>query len=327
MLMNIHSLENASKEYINQICERYGIKPENLSFIGGLENFVYAFQKNNRDYILRIGYDSHMSFDLVQAEIDWILYLTKGNVPVVRPIPSSKGAFVEKIDIEGTDTYLNAVAFEKAKGQHLDHHDPRKWNEEFIKQWGKIVGRMHVLAKDYTPKSAKRYEFNPQVDVQELLAHEEKETIDRISTIFQNLEKLPKTKDSFGLIHSDLHAGNFLVEENSITAILDFDRACYKWFISDVAIALYYPLYMSQLQNSQKAQKEFIGYFLPLFWEGYESENRLEPFWKDTLNTFITVRDAILYMYLPRADQFRRDLESIKRRIIGKDPYIDVQGK
>ncbi|MHA2295082.1 MAG: phosphotransferase enzyme family protein [Candidatus Hodarchaeales archaeon] len=140
------------------------------------------------------------------------------------------------------------------------------------------------------------------------------------------IEKLPKTKDSFGLIHSDLHAGNFLVENNRITTILDFDRACYKWFISDIAVALYYPLYMSQLIESQKAQKEFVSYFLPLFCEGYESENKLEPIWKDELNTFIGVRDAVLYMYLPRADQFKRNLEVIKHRIIGKESYLDVQG-
>ncbi|MHA2295083.1 MAG: phosphotransferase [Candidatus Hodarchaeales archaeon] len=171
------------KEFIHQACERYGIKPTNLTFIGGLENYIYSFQKNNRDFILRAGYDAHMSFDLVQAEIDWVLYLAKGKIPVVKPVPSSAGAFVERLVIDD-DTCMNVVTFEKAEGQHLDHRNPREWNEEFIKQWGSIVGKMHALTKNYLPKSTKRYEFNPLCEVQEMLVNEEKETIDRINSIF-----------------------------------------------------------------------------------------------------------------------------------------------
>ncbi|MFX0117599.1 MAG: hypothetical protein ACFFB3_23845, partial [Candidatus Hodarchaeota archaeon] len=92
--------------------------------------------------------------------------------------------------------------------------------------------------------------------------------------------------------------------------------------ISEIAVALYYPLYLSPLRQNPAAQKTFLHFFLPVFWEGYERENQLEPFWEETLNTFIKVRDAILYMYLP-AEQAQRTLEEIKQRIMGNS-YIDV---
>ncbi|MFX0183505.1 MAG: phosphotransferase enzyme family protein [Candidatus Hodarchaeota archaeon] len=323
--MNELPIESVPKEYFFQAGDRFGVKPENMSYIGGFENAVYSFEKGNQEYVLRVGHCTHMSFDLVQAELDWILYLSESNVPVTKPLASDAGIYVEKINInDNKDNYLNAVAFEKAEGQHLDHENPRIWNKDIIKHWGKIIGRMHALAQDYTPKSSKRYEFGmPPEDIKEFLAGEDKEVIDRIISLFQDLEKLPKTKDSHGIVHSDLHTGNFFVKDNRITTLLDFDRTCYKWFISEIAIALYYPLYMTPLRHSQEAQKDFIRYFLPLFWEGYKSENQLEPFWKEKLNTFIEVRDAILYMYLPSAPR-KRVSAIIKRRIMGKDSYIDV---
>ncbi|MFX0115039.1 MAG: phosphotransferase enzyme family protein, partial [Candidatus Hodarchaeota archaeon] len=242
--MNSQPLNSLSQEYFRQASERYGVNFENLTLIGGLENFVYSFQKNNRDYVLRVGHSTHLSFELVQAEIDWLLYLVDGDVPVTQPVPSDSGAYVEKIVIN--ETYLNVVAFEKVEGQHLDFGTPNEWNKDIIRQWGRNVGRMHALTKNYTPRSSfRRYDFEPLMDVERLLSHKGKEIVERITSLFHELEELPKTKDSYGLIHSDLHPGNFLVDskKKKIVCLLDFDRACYKWFISEIAVALYYPLY------------------------------------------------------------------------------------
>ncbi|MFX0091868.1 MAG: phosphotransferase enzyme family protein [Candidatus Hodarchaeota archaeon] len=310
-----------SKEVLHQASQCYGIKYEELTYLGGFENFVYAYQKDNQEYVLRIGLDSHMPFDLVQAEIDWLLYLAEGKVPVVKPMPSENSLFVEKLTLENSN--FNIVSFERVEGQHLDFQNPQSWDKEIIKQWGQIVGRMHALSKNYTPRSTKRYHFKPLED-KERLKYKDKEIVERMTQIFQDLEKFPKTKDSYGLIHSDLHPGNFFINNNKITGLFDFDRCCYKWFIADIAIALYYPLYLSPLRQNPKAQKEFISYFLPLFWEGYERENQLEAFWKGTLNTFIKVRDAILYMYFP-TDRDQKPLEVFKSRIMGKEPYIDIE--
>ena len=70
--------------------------------------------------------------------------------------------------------------------------------------------------------------------------------------------------------------------------------SCYKWFISDIAVFLYYPLYKSRLVTNQEHQKEFIEYFLPQFWNGYCSENRLSEEWTSRIQQFIKLRDAYL---------------------------------
>lgn len=319
--MNNPESEKVLKKYLNQICALYGIKVGELTYVGGLENVVYSYQQEGQDYFLRIGNSKHMTFELVQAELDWVSYLVEKGVPAVKPTKSVNDRILEKVITD--DGYLNVVAFEKAIGAHLDHSNPQNWSDEIIKDYGRIVGKMHALSKNYKAKEAKRYHFKPSLDIKWLLKGEAQIIIDRISKLFQEIESLPKDKEAYGLVHGDLHTGNFFVENDRITALLDFDRTCYKWFASEIAVALYYPLYATLLNQSRNAQEEFVKKFLPLFMKGYKEENTLDSVWMKKLNIFIQVRDVILFMYLPK------ELEDFKKnhrfRILGEEPYIDVQ--
>lgn len=186
---------------------------------------------------------------------------------------------------------------------------------------------MHSLAKNYIPGESKRYRFYIPLDlVKRLLPSESEDVINKVAAITGELGNLPKSKDSYGLIHSDLHIGNFMIDDtNKITALLDFDRCCYKWFIADIAVTLYYPLYMTNvLVDKPDAQKEFIDYFMPLLWEGYEKENKLDQSWKEKIGAFITLRDAVLLMYAPRGDRFQRGIKAIRNRIMGNTSYIEI---
>ena len=42
----------------------------------------------------------------------------------------------------------------------------------------------------------------------------------------------------YGLVHRDLHAGNFLVENGDVQ-IIDFDLGCYGWRTMDLAVLLF----------------------------------------------------------------------------------------
>jgi Ser/Thr protein kinase RdoA (MazF antagonist) len=207
-----------------------------------------------------------MTLDLVTAEIDWVIYLVNNNVPAVKPVKSEYGAYVERIG-NGKDSY-NVVAFEKAEGDQLDFGDPKSWSDSVVKDWGKTIGRMHSVTKDYKPKSARRYKFRPELDLP-LIKGESSKVIRRVTELFQRMHELPKARETYGLVHSDIHAGNFFVKDGKISAVLDFDRACYKWFISEIAISLYYPLYVTTLRNNSDEQKEYASRFLPIFLEGY----------------------------------------------------------
>jgi Ser/Thr protein kinase RdoA (MazF antagonist) len=113
--------------------------------------------------------------------------------------------------------------------------------------------------------------------------------------------------------------------------VFDFDDSCYKWFISDIAVFLYYPLYKSRLVTNQEHQKAFIEYFLPHFWKGYCSENRLGEEWTSKIQQFIKLRDAHLYIVIHELmadEKFRKQhehrLEGIRKRLLGEIPYTPI---
>ena len=53
------------------------------------------------------------------------------------------------------------------------------------------------------------------------------------------LDSLPKDDDCYGLIHADIHQGNFFVDENDNITIFDFDDCHYHWFAYDLAVPLF----------------------------------------------------------------------------------------
>ncbi|MGD9397156.1 MAG: phosphotransferase [Candidatus Thorarchaeota archaeon] len=310
--------ETIPRTHLKEIGERYGVEPKGLIFVGGFENSVYSFSKKGQELFLRVGSSKHMTLELVQAEIEWVRYLVEKGVPAVKPAPSVADGYVERVDL-GKVSY-NVVAFEKAKGEHIkDGREPLKWNREMIRDWGRVIGRMHSVTKDFKPKSSRRYDYNPGLD-SFLYKNESKKIREYIDGLWIQLGELPKSNDSYGLVHSDIHTGNFFVRNNKISAILDFDRSCYKWFISELAIALYYPTYLSELRNHKGQQKKFVRDFVSLFMEGYETENQLDSKWLEHLDFFIRVREVILLMYSPNED-WRKPL---RPRISGKEPYLDV---
>jgi len=310
--------ETVPKTHLKEIGVRYGVTLEELTFVGGFENSVYSFSMKDQELFLRIGSLKHMTLELVQAEIEWVRYLVEKGVPAVRPTPSVADEYVECVEL-GEVSY-NVVAFEKAKGEHIKNgREPLTWNREMIRDWGRVIGRMHSVTKDFVPKSSRRYEYNPGLD-SFLYKNESKKIREYIDSLWIQLGELPKTRDSYGLVHSDIHTGNFFVRNNKISAILDFDRSCYKWFISELAVALYYPIYLTELRNHKDKQKKFVRDFLSLFMEGYESENILDSKWLEHLDFFMRVREVILLMYSPH-DDWRKPL---RPRISGKEPYLDV---
>jgi len=51
----------------------------------------------------------------------------------------------------------------------------------------------------------------------------------------------PKSKENYGLIHYDIHRGNFLLVGSEKKLILfDFEMTCKSWYINDVSAVLYY---------------------------------------------------------------------------------------
>lgn len=158
-------MENAIRDIFEQkdimriAASRYEINPDELTYIGGFQNFVYEYQRSGELYILRITPGMHRTAEQVRAELDWIIYLTGNGISASGPILSEDGNWTEVI--ETPEMCFIAACFDKAHGNRIGYPECLNDNATY-EELGRITGKMHVLAKRYDnpDASVRRHDWN-----------------------------------------------------------------------------------------------------------------------------------------------------------------------
>jgi len=303
--------------------KKFGVELEDSELIGGFENMVYSFIKDDQKYVLRISHSLHNSFNNVEAELEFIDHLNKNGANVAKPILSDAGHLVEKLSQE--EPCFMVTAFEFADGQ-----PPKKENyfdPEFLREYGKSVALMHKLTKNYHPQK-RRYQFRDEDFIMragEFLTDEDQVIKVKLDELLNEIDNIEKNEDNFGLIHTDVHGGNFFVDQSGKITIFDFDDCCYKHFVSDIAIVLFYTFFLNP------DQVEGVTFTFKHFMEGYNQVNKLSVDDIKTLNQFIKLREIVIYIVINRSfpkdnmpEWAQKYLETFRPRILNDVPYVDL---
>jgi len=324
-------LEVFSDDILDDIASLYGVSSKDFKKLSELVNLIYEFSKHGRDYIIRVSHSTQRSLNQIASSLDWIMYLKEHGISVSVPVRSQSGRLVEEVnDLNGDDSFY-AVVFEKASGGHLHYNN---WDNNFFQEWGEVVGKMHTLTKDYKPSAgiSRRKSWHQEKyieSMQNLLTGEDEILIEKGKDIIGFLMSLHKDRDSFGLIHSDIHSGNFFVDDNNFT-LFDFDDCEYHWFIQDIAISLFYALWCP---IAKKAPISFAENFFTQFMMGYSRSNHLEFHWFDKLHYFLKLRELILYLMMKEeltlheennwTDWMQKEVVRYRYNIANDIPYIE----
>lgn len=131
---------------LEEAAKRHGASMDQVRFLKDAENYVYEFGKDNKPCILKITHTIRRHPDYIMGELEWLNYLADRGLNVSRAVPSAKGNLMESIPAD--KGHFLAIAYEKAQalGKTVGEKD---WNESFFQTWGKYVGRMHSLTKQY----------------------------------------------------------------------------------------------------------------------------------------------------------------------------------
>ena len=314
-----------SESILQEAMQRYGIAQKQIRLLDGFESFIYEYQRDSQEYILRIGHACRRTADLIRGEIDWINYLVQGGASVARAVPSLAGEWVEAMD-DGHDGQFLAVAFEKVQGSSAWESG---WTDTLFETYGRLLGRMHTLSKNYQPSNPdwKRPTWNDTImlDVERFIPPEDRVVRRKFQDLTEYLLKLPQDNASYGLIHQDAHAGNFLVDKDGNIILFDFDDCTYSWFINDIAIVLFY------MVNSVRDPVSLTARFLPHFLKGYGQENQLNSVWFKEIPHFLKLREIDMYSIIHRSFDVNnlenpwcsRFMENRKSMIENDIPYID----
>jgi len=304
---------------------RYAIAEGQIGELDGFENFVYEYQRDGQDFILRIAHSSRRSAALIEGEVDWISNLAAGGASVPQVVQSSNGRLIEVID-DGSGGQFLTTAFVKARGQPPWELDS---TEAYLERYGQTLGRIHVLTKGYQPPAGRgrRPQWDEPVmqDVERNLPPSEGLAAARYRAARRAVSGLPKDRDSYGLIHYDAHEANLLVNDDGRITLFDFDDCAYSWLIYDIAIVLFHATAI------RKDGESFTASFMPAFLRGYSRENRLDARWLRELPHFLKLREIDLYAAIHRSfdvdnlDDWwcQRFMEGRKQRIEKGMPAID----
>lgn len=277
-----------------QAASLYGTRLEDLKLLGDIENFVYSYPCDGAERILRVTHSSHRTVNQIRGEIDWLNYLVSNGVPAARAYDSPHGNLVEKVDARD-GSYFLVVSFEKAPGRILG---PGEWTPELIEEWGRIVGMTHRLTMDYPdPGDDIRREHWHEFDYlrwEHYIPEDQTLVIDKCKAMVEKITKLPRGRETYGLVHTDLHQSNLLVDGKRLS-VIDFDDAYHIWFAGDIATLLFYSRWLG---GKDADMAEFVRFYLGNFWKGYEKENHLDDWWSQTYHDFLKLREMVTYVFI-----------------------------
>ncbi len=314
-----------SDRILREAARRFGVMPSALELLDGFESFMYAFERDDSAYVLRIGHSLRRSAALIQGEVDWINYLVKGGVGASRAITSDTGNLVEHI-ADGTGGDFLATAFVRAQG-----HPPgrNEWADPaFYREYGRTFGRMHALTQHYIlPDPAwKRPQWDAPVMAafENLVVDSEAVIRDHYVRLREHIDTLPRDDPaSYGLIHQDAHTGNCFVDDAGRITFFDFDDCVYSWFINDIAIVLFYAIPFSGEREA------FTARFMSAFIQGYAEENRLAPHWLKEIPHFLKLREIDLFAIINSEVDLSEDnwaaryMAGRRERLEKNVPYVD----
>ena len=239
-------------------------------------------------FALRINTNSPRTPENLKAEIAFVRLLAEnGRVKVPQPVQNSEGGFYTSIFHEPSERTFHCVLYSWIEGEELEDEP----TGEQLKALGVAMATMHLVAPSFElPQGAALSTFDDPLwwtedfllSEKSVLNSEAKDLISRaLAAIKVGVAKFYKDATPM-IIHADLHGGNVLWREGSLS-VIDFDDCGFGLPIQDFATALYY----------FDTPEQDVA-----FKQGYESVAPLPECSEQELKMFFLQRRIILLNYL-----------------------------
>ena len=205
------------------------------------QNEVYLCHRDGQAIYVRLTFDDHRSVAEIEAEMDWMRHLVAHGISIVTPLASARGAYVETARVGDRKAF--AVATVAAPGRAA--RKPADFTPAAVSAWAHLLADLHSNARTYTPREGSRRATwdGDRVLMLALAANDEPTRLaqQRLHTLVAWMKSLPRTRETFGICHADLHLGNMNIVERGgeVGAVaFDFDDACEHFYAHDLAVAV-----------------------------------------------------------------------------------------
>ena len=269
---------------------------------------------NGKRYVLRI-HRPLRTVEAVRSEMMWLAALRRETELVVpEPIPTRDGNLLTVASVTEIPEHRICVLFRWIDGRFLDvkltpSHLERVGafmaslqlhGAQFRPLDGFVRGRVDNLtdkARRRAARGASEALVRQQIDnpadetaairlITEICSPEHGT---RVAILIRKIREVQhivgQGPETFGLIHGDLHQGNYFFHQGQVRAI-DFDDCGYGYYLYDIAVTL---SEVNWRENTPALRKNFLA--------GYRSIRFLSPEHERYLDTFIALRDLQLIIW------------------------------
>lgn len=270
------------------------------------DGVLYEYEQDGRTHILKVkelsAAQARDAVAALDARLKFVRFLGDRGIAIVHPERTADGKlYAEEKEQERTHV---GYSYRKREGVHIFER-PWEEHEALFARWGEAMGRMHAAAKEYPvwhrlPEDAEGKLLGWEAEWEGFHSWCKDEKVkESWRDLKTRLDALPLERNGYGFTHNDLHIENLLVHDGNVT-VLDFDVANPHWFACDLAIALYSIFIYAAKGKIEHppADSERLKRLYCSFIRGYESANRLDPFWFDHIELFLRYRRTLLFIVL-----------------------------
>lgn len=222
-----------------EIEKQYGIGIVEIENLGERDSQTYKITTRNQVYLLK-RHNNANNRQVISSELEWILHINRHtNIPTQIPVENNNGEWVSSLEgHKGLWTLQRWL-----EGENLTEQP----SEKQMKKIAELLANLHEASKNFVPSvDFSRLLFDIQhlrdtvenLTTKDILTRSEKK---KLKLLLPKMEAVvaqqSKGKDGWGVIHSDLHNGNYIVKDAHVLPI-DFSCCGEGYFLFDLAETL-----------------------------------------------------------------------------------------
>lgn len=276
--------------------KNYSINVRSIEFINHGENTTFKITSTaGKKFLLRIHRNDYHSLNGLQEELKWLERLNREHVLCPKPIKSRKSKLVVKAEAPAVGE-RNCTLLTFTQGRFFE----KGLTEKVCFKWGALLAKLQ-LSGQFQVKHRRYWtadglvglnaRFGSVNKIKEISEHDQRILLKVRKKLHAKIRYYERHySHRMGLIHADLHFGNFFETRDGFFAI-DFDDCGYGFHAYDVSIPVLNIIYASQAYK----QKKKIQIRIQAFLRGYRSAGKT---WDETddemLKTFLAARTVMM---------------------------------
>jgi Ser/Thr protein kinase RdoA (MazF antagonist) len=243
---SIHNTQFTSDVVEQHLVSEYPLSgPITCTFIRRGFNDHYLVTTPTARYVFRVYFQGKYYIagaDDFRFELELLEHVHRAGVPVAAALPDRNGELLGRL--VGPEGNRYCALFAYAEGREREPLDPVRG-----RRLGEVLAQFHAAAETYHT-SYSRYHLDlaylverPMALIRSLFAFHDRENelepfVTSISAWQSTIRRIPRIAPAYGIIHGDLHSGNYRVDSDGQFTLFDFDHGGYGWCAYDVAVCM-----------------------------------------------------------------------------------------